>query len=405
MRKIFLWVLAAILTLSGASVFTSCSSDDNPVKPIIPAKDLLYQWIVDYDVDDIEGNGITVDHAVKVYEFFADGTGYYEYYLLNEGGLEFVEYLRGFNGEFTYTVSNNMVTIKLLDEFDELEPIWKLTFTDGRLIDPDDRVFRQSTDIERFQILEWYAMWTDNPTPPDINVAEKIIGKWMVADRDGQHLLTNEKVVLNFVSATKVKVSASVSNDPEMGELWVDKVDNDVDISGNKITVTGHPDAHTTVVEEYFVTDINTNEFMANFKATRTVDGTVVTSTEDAILRFVKVTEDYTEAVVGLWQITFTSDNPEDESSEPYRELYRKDGTCSFYDLIDGQWVEEETTYCEYFSDGPLFCFRWQKPGEERRHENWEIVSCGNGEMVSKSLHRRADGSIYTIIAHLTKVE
>ena len=404
MKKFFNWVLAATL-ICGTSVFTSCSSSDNPVKPTISAKDLLYQWVVDYDMEDIEGDGVTVDHAVKVYEFFSDGTGYYEYYLLNKGELEFVEYLRGFNGEFTYTVSNNMVTIKLLDEFDELEPIWQLTFTDGHLIDPDDRVFRHSTDAEHEQILEWYTMWTNNPTPPDINVAEEIIGKWIVADRDGQPLLTNEKVVLNFVSATKVTVSASVNNNPEMGELWVDKVDNDVDISGNKISVTGHPDAHTTVVEEYFVTDINTNEFMANFRATRTVDGTVVTSTEEAILHFVKVTEDYTEAVVGLWEITFTCDNPDYESSEPYRELYRSDGTCSFYDLIDGHWVEEETTYCEYFSDGPLFCFRWQKLGEEGRHENWEIVSCENGKMVSKAIHRRADGSTYTITAHLTKVE
>lgn len=34
MRKIFNWVLAAILTISAASVFTSCSNnDDNPITP------------------------------------------------------------------------------------------------------------------------------------------------------------------------------------------------------------------------------------------------------------------------------------------------------------------------------------------------------------------------------------
>ena len=69
------------------------------------------------------------------------------------------------------------------------------------------------------------------------------------------------------------------------------------------------------------------------------------------------------------------------------------------------QWVEEETTYNEYFADGPLFCFRWQKPGQEGRHENWEIVSCTGSEMVNKALHRRTDGSTYTITAHLKKVE
>ena len=101
-----------------------------------------------------------------------------------------------------------------------------------------------------------------------------------------------------------------------------------------------------------------------------------------------------------------SSDDPEHESSEPYRELYRADGTCSFYDLIDGQWVEEKTDYSEYFTDGPLFCFRWQKSdaGIDSR-ENWEIVSYEDGKMVSKALHRRADGSTYTITAHLKKVE
>jgi hypothetical protein len=67
--------------------------------------------------------------------------------------------------------------------------------------------------------------------------------------------------------------------------------------------------------------------------------------------------------------------------------------------------VEEETTYNEYFADGPLLCFRWQKPGQEGRHENWEIVSCTGSEMVNKAFHRRADGSTYTITAHLKKVE
>ncbi len=97
-------------------------------------------------------------------------------------------------------------------------------------------------------------------------------------------------------------------------------------------------------------------------------------------------------------------DDPEYESSEPYRELYRADGTCSYYDLIDGQWVEEETVLSEYFADGPLFCFRWQKPGKELRRENWEIISCENGKMVNKAFLRHADGTTYTITAHLTKV-
>ena len=41
------------------------------------------------------------------------------------------------------------------------------------------------------------------PVEPDLNVAEKIIGKWIKAERDGEPALTNEKTVLTFLSATK----------------------------------------------------------------------------------------------------------------------------------------------------------------------------------------------------------
>ena len=63
-----------------------------------------------------------------------------------------------------------------------------------------------------------------------------------------------------------------------------------------------------------------------------------------------------------------------------------------------------QTVLSEYFADGPLFCFRWQKPGKELRRENWEIISCENGKMVNKAFLRHADGTTYTITAHLTKV-
>ena len=33
MKKLYVWMLAAILVISGASVFTSCESTDNPVQP------------------------------------------------------------------------------------------------------------------------------------------------------------------------------------------------------------------------------------------------------------------------------------------------------------------------------------------------------------------------------------
>lgn len=49
---------------------------------------------------------------------------------------------------------------------------------------------------------------------PIENLSEKIIGKWMVAARDGNPAPTNRKKVYTFVSATKAYVSASIADNP-----------------------------------------------------------------------------------------------------------------------------------------------------------------------------------------------
>ena len=244
----------------------------------------------------------------------------------------------------------------------------------------------------------------DNPVV-DNSLAEKIVGKWIHADTDGEAVTTDMKSVYTFTkdggSALKGFYSMSMT---ESG-VWAYRQETDVTISGNAITMTSRlADGQQSVVELTAVT-VSGDDLRFTAKTTLSKDGQVTATYGPRQEHFTRAEADYTEAVVGLWEITFTSDNPEYESSVPYRELYRNDGTASFYDLIDGQWVEEETTYNEYFADGPLFCFRWQKPGQEGRQENWEIVSCTGSEMVNKAFHRRADGSTYTITAHLKKVE
>ena len=141
----------------------------------------------------------------------------------------------------------------------------------------------------------------DNPTNPADNLAEMIIGKWMVADMNGQPAPTNDKMVFTFVSTTKAYVSASLNSHPEVGTHWNDRLEADVTIDGNNVTVTTHPDEHKTVVEVYTVTSIDDKEITANRKITVTVDGNVIRSAED-FFRFVKQTADYSEAVLGTWE-------------------------------------------------------------------------------------------------------
>ena len=248
------------------------------------------------------------------------------------------------------------------------------------------------------------CMSDNGDNPASDSLTEKVVGKWIHADTDGETVTTDMMSVYTFAKdGTALKGWYSMSM-TESG-VWAYNQETDVAISGNTITMTSRLTDGVTSVVELTGVSVSGKDLRFTAKTTLSKDGQVTATYGPRQEHFTQTDADYTEAVVGLWEISFTSDDPEYESSEPYRELYRADGTASFYDLIDGQWVEEETTYSEYFADGPLFCFRWQKPGQEGRHENWEIVSCTGSEMVNKAFCRRADGTTYTITAHLTKVE
>ena len=233
----------------------------------------------------------------------------------------------------------------------------------------------------------------EEETPANLNVAEKIIGKWMETDVNGEPLLTNRKIVFNFVSATKALVSASRNSYPESG-FWVDYEEADVTIGGNKVTLTIQSDEHTTSVMEFNVTAISSSEFTANRKLTVTYDGNVV-HTANEVFRFEKVTADYSEAILGLWECqgitggeTFNDDNARLE--------FLADGTYNFYRRSDaGVWNLVPRERNEYFVDGNLLCTRWQAAGEEMSYEWWEIASVEEGQMRWTALRQNADGTTF----------
>ena len=85
MRKIFNWMLAAILTISAASVFTSCSNnDDNPAVDDGLAEKVLGKWIH----TDNNGEAVTTDMK-SVYTFEKNGDALKGYYSMSmtESGM------------------------------------------------------------------------------------------------------------------------------------------------------------------------------------------------------------------------------------------------------------------------------------------------------------------------------
>lgn len=228
------------------------------------------------------------------------------------------------------------------------------------------------------------------------NLAEKIIGKWMPADIDGQPVLTDKKSVYTFVSASKAYMS--VSTNPQQGEgtVWNDQKELDVTISGNTMTLTNHSDEHTTMVEEFTVTAINDNEFTANHKLTVKVDGSVVLSNE-GVIRFVKTTADYTTAILGLWECQELTGIETFNDANARLEFFA-DGTYNYWRKNDGGEWEAVTNreFQNYFVDGTLLATRWKNQGEEELREWWEIASIAGNEMEWTALRKKDDGTTVT---------
>ena len=237
----------------------------------------------------------------------------------------------------------------------------------------------------------------------DLKLEEKIIGKWMHTETNGQAMLTNDKKVFNFISSTKCYFSASLSAVTDLEAQWAYLSEADVAINGNKVTVTHHPNENETILEEYTITSINDNEFTADLKITATVDGTVVHTHEETV-RYVKVTADYSAAILGTWQGRCTSEGSVFDDGQEHRWQYNADGTYVYYVKDGDNWVSYEgTTLSEYFVDGTLLCTRWIDQGQENR-EWWEINIDGD-KMNWTALRQKEDGSTFTATFEMKKVQ
>ena len=235
----------------------------------------------------------------------------------------------------------------------------------------------------------------------NLKLEEKIIGKWIMTDKNGQPIPTSERLVYTFVSTTKALVSASLNSRPEVGSHWSGQLEADVAISGNNVTVSMNLDEHTTSVHNYTITAIDANEFTASDIVTITIDGNVILTAEN-VFRFTKLTADYSAAILGTWQGHYTSEGSVYDDGQEHRWEYRADGSYVYYRLDGTAWVPYGDDFAEYFVDGNLLCTRWIDNGQENR-EWWEITIDGS-QMHWTALRQNPDGTTFTATFEMSKV-
>lgn len=270
----------------------------------------------------------------------------------------------------------------------------------------------------------------DNAATPTIDgLSEKIIGKWMMAtDMDGQPTLTDNKEVITFVSATKAYASRSrgamnggpqspgPQNPPEGQGApegapetmpgaggWDNYQECDVKIEGNTvILMSGGPDGSINSIK-YEIKSISESEFEC--EVIRDAPGGMGTPTDgenneevkpngNQSQRFVKVTKDYKQDILGLWECTGLTGIETYNDANARLEFFA-DGTYKYWRKTDaGEWEAVTTREVqEYFVDGTFLCTRWKNQGEDELREWWEIASIADGQMEWTALRQNADGT------------
>ena len=377
MKKIMNWVLAAIL-ICGACVFTSCSSDeDNPVIVTNGPTITTQPENVTYNVGDTTYPKLRVAAKASAgeltYEWFlknVDGTGTYYSTGITTAELE----LKAFIG--------NMIALS------PEEAIGAYTFmckvTDGKGTVESNEATLTITDL------------------PASGLAENIIGKWMVDALDGQPCPTNLKAVITFLSATKAYGSLS----DFYSDSWNSHASADVVIDGNNVTLTAFENEHTkhvTVVDIYSITDKDMR-LKSDWKA-YTDDKMVINEVYDNE-RYIRISDDYENDIIGTWEGKVTSSEDEHTDGELHRWEYKANGTYVYYSKENDEWKAGNDVMADYFVDGILLCTRWKKTIDSSElREWWEIESIKDGVMKWKALRMRENGTTYTATFEMTKVQ
>ena len=260
--------------------------------------------------------------------------------------------------------------------------------TEDNLNDPDVQPFMQYYGRQAPAVIE--------------GLAEKILGKWMESEIDGQPALTSNKTVTTFVSTDKAICSSSKPDFTDTRVKWNDRREYDVKMTGNKVALTAHPQGNSNITQlkEYIISSVTDSEIVCKYRHTSIRDGKVSGITIAKDIRLVKIATDYRQDAIGTWEGKMASGRND-------LWVFNADGTHEYFlQTDDGHWKKMDDVFAQYFVDGKLFCARWKNVGEgnEEQRDWWEIESIENGVMKWKALRQNADGSTYTETVEMKKL-
>ena len=240
------------------------------------------------------------------------------------------------------------------------------------------------------------------------NLAEKLQGKWMMAEIDGKPVPTDSKQVLTYGPGNKFYYSLSINAISDLN-VWVDHCEGSYTITGSNTCLQTVTVAGTNIMfkQQPTIIFINDDEMRLNANNETHIDGQPYRATSYPNERKIRVKHDYSTDVIGTWEGIRTSEQDVHSDGLPHRWEYKADGTFVYYRQNDnGEWVADVNTMSEYFVDGTLLCSRWKNVGNDKENrESWEIASIDDDVMNWTALRQNADGTTYIATFSMKRVK
>lgn len=231
----------------------------------------------------------------------------------------------------------------------------------------------------------------DSSVPTQKEVETKIIGKWKRTMLNGQEQSTNQRQIATFEAGGKMFNTTTMNI---LGKsMWQFRTQFDYVCEGNNVCSHVYSDDGTLRSEvQYEVEEIN--DKIMRVRVLRTYsDGKY--QTNNIQVEYQKVTKDYTEDIIGLWEgVEMTG---ETYGGADARIEFHSDGTYTYYNHIDNEWVTSTNVGNEYNVDGDWLACRWcPTPNADYEYERWDIDEIKNGIMKWTAIRDSEDGTRFT---------
>ncbi|MCQ2271088.1 MAG: hypothetical protein MJZ52_07695 [Bacteroidales bacterium] len=226
-------------------------------------------------------------------------------------------------------------------------------------------------------------------------IETKIIGKWKQTIKDGDGVLTNDRLIKTFFTNHEGTSSSSRSFFGEY--VWCNKIPIKYEIKGNDLCEKGVAQIFAKVLS------IDESRLYENDYKIITHEGEEISVNTN--LTYEKVTTDYSQDIIGLWEgVEMTGDETYGDAN--HRIKYNADGTYVYYDKDGDNWKPSENVDNEYNVDGDWLATRWRTvAGADYEYEWWDIDEIKNGTMKWSALREKGDKTRYTTTFTWKKIQ